>query len=112
MGTMTSNVALASGATIDSSTDTVKEFPAGLIKGWELGVLGACQGEEKRILLGPKLAWGEKGLIVGEEVIVAPEASVVIEVKVDKVEKVEKKKVEKDLVFNFLQQISSGTFNN
>jgi len=84
---------------IDTSSDTVK-FPKGLIKGWEIGVTGACQGERRQILLGPKLAWGEKGI----QGAVPANASVIIDVSVVK--------VERDLVFNFLNQISSGSFNN
>ena len=51
-------------------------------------------------MLGPGLAWGEQGL--GD--LVPANSSVVIDVKIDK--------VERDLVFNFLNQISSGNFNN
>ena len=51
-------------------------------------------------MLGPSLAWGARG--VGDRI--PGNATVVIDVKVDK--------VERDLVFNFLNQISSGTFNN
>ena len=68
------------------------------MKGWELGLLGACEGEERRIVLGPSLAWGQSGL--GNQI--PANASVVIDVKIDK--------VKRDLVVNFLNQISSGTF--
>ena len=63
-------------------------------------ILCCPQGEERRIVLGPGLAWGEQGL--GD--LVPANSSVVIDVKIDK--------VERDLVFNFLNQISSGNFNN
>ena len=49
-------------------------------------------------MLGPALAWGEEG-VQGK---VPANSSVVIDVEVEK--------VERDLVFNFLNQISSGTF--
>jgi len=49
-------------------------------------------------VLGPSLAWGENGF--GDRV--PANASVVIDVKIEN--------VERDLVFNFLNQISSGTF--
>ena len=49
-------------------------------------------------MLGPSLAWGEEG-VQGK---VPANSSVVIDVEVEK--------VERDLVFNFLNQISSGTF--
>jgi len=98
--TMTSRVTLAeSGAIVDASTDNLK-FPNGLIKGWELGIAGACEGEERSILLGSNVAWGEQGITDK----VPPQASVIVNVTIDK--------VERDLVLNFLAQISSGTFNN
>ena len=96
----TSSGSLVPGAEIDSSQDTTKIGDGKLIKGWRLGLLGACEGEERRIVLGPSLAWGTRG--VGDRI--PGNATVVIDVKVDK--------VERDLVFNFLNQISSGTFNN
>merc|ERR1739838_1205815 len=105
--TMTSKVSLLSenrngnivpGKTIDASTDTIKVGDKQVIKGWDDGVVGACEGEERRIVVGPNLAWGEKGL----NGIVPEGATVVIDVKIDR--------VERDLVFNFLDQISSGTF--
>jgi len=105
--TMTSRVSLASGKLVDSSTDSLK-FPGGLpIKGWELGTDGACEGETREILLGPNLAWGETGLVDRGVELVPAKAPVVIKVTVDKVEQ-----AKKDLVLNFLDQISSGTFNN
>jgi len=105
--TMTSTVSLLStnnngnivpGARVDSSTDTVKVGGGQLIKGWEAGLLGACEGESRRLVLGPSLAWGEQG-VQGR---VPANSSIVIDVEIDK--------VERDLVFNFLNQISSGTF--
>ena len=105
--TMTSSISLMSsssggsralGSRLDSSTDTVKVGQGQLIPGWERGLLGACEGEHRRIVLGPSLAWGEAGL----EGRVPANSSVVIDLQVDK--------VERDLVFNFLNQISSGTF--
>jgi len=105
--TMTSDVSLLSknvngniipGKQIDESTDTIKVGDGQVIKGWDEGIVGACQGEQRRIVLGPNLAWGESGL----RGAVPANASVVIDVRIDS--------VERDLVFNFLNQISSGTF--
>ena len=105
--TMTSTVSLMSsssggnralGARVDSSTNTVKVGQGKLIKGWETGLVGACEGEARRIVVGPSLAWRREGV----EGLVPGNSSVVIDVQVDK--------VERDLVFNFLNQISSGTF--
>jgi len=102
--TLTTTVSLLStkdnkGKEVDTSTDTIK-FPENLIEGWKLGVEGACEGEKRKILLGSKLAWGERG-VPG---VIPANASVVIDVRVDV--------LERDLVFNFLNQISSGSFNN
>merc|ERR1719397_1976250 len=72
------------GREIDTSQDTV--------------VVGAGEGEERRLVLGPSLAWGAAGL----PGLVPANSSVVIDMTVEK--------VERDLVFNFLNQISSGTF--
>ena len=105
--TMTSTVSLMSrnnngnvalGARVDSSTDTLKVGEGQLVKGWQAGILGACEGETRRIVLGPSLAWGERGV----EGKIPANSSIVIDVEIDK--------VERDLVFNFLNQISSGTF--
>ena len=60
-----------------------------LLLGGGLGLLGACEGEERRIVLGPSLAWGARG--VGDRI--PGNATVVIDVKVDK--------VERDLKWNF-----------
>ena len=98
LSTSSSSRNIVPGARIDSSTDNVKIGSGSLIKGWELGLLGSCEGEERRIVLGPSLAWGQTGL--GGQI--PANASVVIDVKVDK--------VKRDLVVNFLNQISSGTF--
>ena len=100
--TMSSVVSLLStssapGRKVDSSTDTIK-IGDPLPRGWELGILGACEGERRQIILGPELAWGDQGL--GE--VIPANSSVIIDVEI--------KKVERDLVFNFLNQISSGTF--
>jgi len=96
--TMSSTVTLLDGSVVDSSRDTVQIGAGGLVKGWELGLLGACQGERREVLLGSGLAWGERG-VPGT---IPPNASVAISVTVEE--------VKRDLVFNFLDQISSGTF--
>merc|ERR1712013_949102 len=93
--TMSSRVSLLSsnvngnivpGATIDTSTDTIKVGDGLVIAGWDAGMLG------------PSQAWGERGLPGS----VPANATVVIDVKIDT--------VERELVFHFLNQISSGTF--
>jgi len=96
--TISSTVTLQDGTAVDSSQDTVEIGSGQLVRGWDLGLVGACQGETRQLLLGPKVAWGERG-VPGS---IPANASIEISVRVTK--------VERDLVFNFLDQISSGTF--
>jgi len=96
--TISSKVTLQDGSLVDNSQDTVEVGSGQLVKGWELGLVGACQGESRQLLLGPSVAWGERG-VPGS---IPANASVEIAVTLSK--------VERDLVFNFLDQISSGTF--
>jgi len=96
--TISSKVTHQDGSLVDNSQDTVEVGSGQLVKGWELGLVGACQGESRQLLLGPSVAWGERG-VPGS---IPANASVEIAVTLSK--------VERDLVFNFLDQISSGTF--
>lgn len=96
--TISSQVSLQDGSAVDNSQDTVEVGSGQLVKGWELGLIGACQGEIRQLLLGPGISWGERG-VPGS---IPANASVEIAVTLSK--------VERDLVFNFLDQISSGTF--
>lgn len=32
-----------------------------MIKGWDQGLLGMCEGEKRRITIPPELAYGDKG---------------------------------------------------
>jgi len=97
--TISSQVSLQDGSVVDNSQDTVEVGSGQLVKGWELGLIGACQGEIRQLLLGPGISWGERG-VPGS---IPANASVEIAVTLSK--------VERDLVFNFLDQISSGTFS-
>lgn len=86
------------GREIDTSQDTVVVGAGKVAPGWDEALVGVCEGEERRLVLGPSLAWGTAGL----PGLVPANSSVVIDMTVEK--------VERDLVFNFLNQISSGTF--
>jgi len=86
------------GKIVDESDDSLEVGRGSLVRGWELGLMGACEGEERQLYLGPDLAWRDQG-VPGKIPI---NASVSISVTV--------RSVTRDLVFNFLDQISSGTF--
>merc|ERR1712080_782980 len=47
-----SKVTLQDGSLVDNSQDTVEVGSGQLVKGWELGLVGACQGESRQLLLG------------------------------------------------------------
>merc|ERR1711962_1828321 len=76
------------GNVVDKSDDSVEVGSGQLVKGWDLGLVGACQGDTRQLLLGPKVAWGERG-VPGS---IPANASIEISVRVTK--------VERDLVFN------------
>ena len=33
-----------------------------LVPGWEMGILGACEGETRMITMGPNMAFGNSGV--------------------------------------------------
>jgi FKBP-type peptidyl-prolyl cis-trans isomerase len=50
------------GVKIDTSQDTVRTGEGHLVPGWEMGILGACEGEKRMILIGPDMAFGDTGV--------------------------------------------------
>ena len=50
------------GVKIDISQDTVRTGEGHLVPGWEMGILGACEGEKRMILIGPDMAFGDTGV--------------------------------------------------
>merc|ERR1712180_467855 len=86
------------GNVVDKSDDSVEVGRGSLVRGWELGLIGSCEGETRQLYLGPDVAWKDQG-VPG---IIPSNAPVSILVTV--------RSVKRDLVFNFLDQISSGTF--
>jgi len=86
------------GNVVDKSDDSVEVGRGSLVRGWELGLIGSCEGETRQLYLGPDVAWKDQG-VPG---IIPSNAPVSISVTV--------RSVKRDLVFNFLDQISSGTF--
>ena len=50
------------GVKIDTSQDTIRTGEGNLVPGWEMGILGACEGETRMIMIGPNLAFGAAGV--------------------------------------------------
>jgi len=88
------------GALLDESEDRVKVSGGQLLPGWEIGILGACQGEKRRIMIGPNMAYGDRGV----DRLVPPKATIVLDTEV--------KQVKRDEVLLFLKSLASGTFTN
>jgi len=84
------------GVKIDSSQDTIKTGEGHLVPGWEMGILGACEGETRMILIGPNMAFGDTGVYQ----LVPPKVTLALEVEVIK--------VDRDRVDTFLQQGAEG----
>jgi len=88
------------GVKIDASKDTIRTGEGKLVPGWEMGLLGACEGETRMINIGPDMAWRDRGLYQK----IPPKAPVALEVEV--------LKVERDSVDTFLQQGAEGKLFN
>merc|ERR1712098_667611 len=78
---------LADGSTFDSSYDRNKpfEFVLGegqVIKGWEEGLLNACNGEMRRLTIPPSLGYGDKGA----GTVIPPGATLIFDVEIVNIE--------------------------
>ena len=71
------------------------------LKGWDLGLSGMCEGDRRRVILPPQLAYGKEGIKDGEKIIVPPNSVVIVDITLRDVA---------NRVDNFLDRISSGTF--
>ena len=85
---------------IDDSQDIVRTGEGNLIPGWEMGILGACEGESRMITIGPDMAFGDTGVFH----LIPPSVSLALEVDI--------LKVERDSVDTYLQQGSEGKLFN
>jgi len=88
------------GTVIDDSESTVKVGEGRIVPGLDKGILGACEGEKRRLILGPKLAFGNRGV----PRLVPPQATLIFDVTV--------KKVERDQILRFLSQLASDNFRS
>lgn len=98
--TLVTQAKLLNGALLDESEDRIKVGGGQLLPGWEIGILGACQGERRRIMIGPNMAYGDRGV----DRLVPPKATIVLDTLI--------KQVKRDEVLLFLRSLATGTFNN
>jgi len=53
-----------------------------VIKGWDTGLLGACEGEKRKLIIPPDFGYGEQGAPPA----IPPQAVLVFEVEVVKID--------------------------
>ena len=63
---------------MDPNEDPIFLGKGQVIKGWDLGIVGACNKERRRLVIPPTLAYGEKGAAG----VIPPEATLVFEVEI------------------------------
>ncbi|XP_039947536.1 peptidyl-prolyl cis-trans isomerase FKBP2 [Bactrocera tryoni] len=79
---------LKDGTEFDNSYDRNKAFSVRLgagqvIKGWDQGLLGMCEGEKRRLVIPPELGYGKAG--AGDKI--PPDATLVFEVELEKIDR-------------------------
>ncbi|XP_067647494.1 peptidyl-prolyl cis-trans isomerase FKBP2 [Eurosta solidaginis] len=82
---------LQDGTEFDSSYGREKAFTVKLgagqvIKGWEQGLLGMCEGEKRRLVIPPELGYGKAG--AGDKI--PADATLIFEVEMEKIERTKK----------------------
>ncbi|XP_036324084.1 peptidyl-prolyl cis-trans isomerase FKBP2 [Rhagoletis pomonella] len=79
---------LKDGTEFDSSYGRQKPFSLKLgigqvIKGWEQGLLGMCEGEKRRLVIPPELGYGKAG--AGDKI--PPDSTLIFEVELEKIDR-------------------------
>ncbi|XP_055311749.1 peptidyl-prolyl cis-trans isomerase FKBP2 [Sitodiplosis mosellana] len=79
---------LENGKVFDSSVEREQPltFTLGtgqVIKGWDQGLLGMCQGEKRRLVIPPELAYGKNG--AGDAI--PPDSTLIFETELMKIER-------------------------
>ncbi|XP_054744266.1 peptidyl-prolyl cis-trans isomerase FKBP2 [Anastrepha obliqua] len=79
---------LLDGSEFDSSYERQKAFTLKLglgqvIKGWEQGLLGMCEGEKRRLIIPPELGYGKAG--AGDKI--PPDSTLIFEVELEKIDR-------------------------
>lgn len=79
---------LIDGTEFDSSYDRNKAFSVRLgagqvIKGWDQGLLGMCEGEKRRLVIPAELGYGKAG--AGDKI--PPDSTLVFEVELEKIDR-------------------------
>jgi len=99
------------GTTIDLSVDSVKTGEGLLVPGWEKGIMGACVGEERKIMMSSEMAFGASGI----HQKIPPNVPLALDVKIMKIEKEPKPErkekaviEEDDVVLKYLEQGANG----
>nr|XP_014090010.1 peptidyl-prolyl cis-trans isomerase FKBP2 [Bactrocera oleae] len=79
---------LKDGTEFDSSYDRNKAFSVRLgagqvIKGWDQGLLGMCEGEKRRLVIPPELGYGKAG--AGDKI--PPDSTLVFDVELERIDR-------------------------
>uniref|UniRef100_A0A1L8DTX8 peptidylprolyl isomerase n=1 Tax=Nyssomyia neivai TaxID=330878 RepID=A0A1L8DTX8_9DIPT len=79
---------LEDGTVFDSSVDRGQQFTFTLgagqvIKGWDQGLLGMCEGEKRRLVIPPELAYGKRAM--GDKI--PADSTLIFEVELFKIER-------------------------
>jgi len=70
------------GVKVDESEDTVVIGSGKIVPGWELGLVGGCQGERRMIMMNHDMAYGDTGAFR----VIPPQAPLVLDVNIISVE--------------------------
>jgi len=91
------------GTTVDHSVDVIKTGEGQLVPGWEAGIMGACEGEVRKIMMSPGMAFGRRGI----HQKIPPNVPLALDVEIMDVER-----EERDVVLKFLEQGARGQLFN